>query len=199
MGLSVEVRHLATQQRCARQLVQELLSHSTIGVTLGTYSHVLPGMSDGLADTMDEALGQRVAAKGPSVASGPLRLLKNTTTFYLQTEEKRRGWDSNPRDDLTPPTRFPIALLRPTRTPLRERREFTVSVERRRGSLDELRCARGSSQGLSSPGAAGPGQQRAGRVPSRILRCRGRASRRRRSGFESRRWRSRCAWPGTRA
>jgi hypothetical protein len=57
MGLSVEVRHLATQQRCARQLVQELLSHSTIGVTLGTYSHVLPGMSDGLADTMDEALG----------------------------------------------------------------------------------------------------------------------------------------------
>jgi integrase len=39
------------------KLVQELLSHSTIGVTLDTYSHVLPGMSDGLADTMDEALG----------------------------------------------------------------------------------------------------------------------------------------------
>ena len=36
--------------------------------------------------------------------------------------KKRRGWDSNPRDDLTPPTRFPIALLRPTRTPLRKRR-----------------------------------------------------------------------------
>src|SRR5215204_6786600 len=36
--------------------------------------------------------------------------------------KERRGWDSNPRDDLTPPTRFPIALLRPTRTPLRRRR-----------------------------------------------------------------------------
>ena len=39
------------------KLVQELLSHSTIGVTLDTYGHVVPGMGDGLADTMDEALG----------------------------------------------------------------------------------------------------------------------------------------------
>ncbi len=39
------------------KLVQELLGHSTIAVTLDTYSHVLPGMGDGLADTMDEALG----------------------------------------------------------------------------------------------------------------------------------------------
>ncbi len=39
------------------KLVQELLGHATIAVTLDTYSHVLPGMSDGLADTMDEALG----------------------------------------------------------------------------------------------------------------------------------------------
>jgi len=39
------------------KLVQELLGHSTIAVTLDTYSHVLPGMDDGLADTMDEALG----------------------------------------------------------------------------------------------------------------------------------------------
>lgn len=31
--------------------------NATIAVTLDTYSHVLPGMSDGLADTMDEALG----------------------------------------------------------------------------------------------------------------------------------------------
>jgi len=27
-----------------------------MGVTLDTYSHVLPGMGDGLADTMDETL-----------------------------------------------------------------------------------------------------------------------------------------------
>ena len=39
------------------KLVQELLGHSTIAVTLDTYSHVLPGMGDSLADTMDEALG----------------------------------------------------------------------------------------------------------------------------------------------
>jgi integrase len=39
------------------KLVQELLGHSTIAVTLDTYSHVLPGMGDGLADAMDEALG----------------------------------------------------------------------------------------------------------------------------------------------
>jgi integrase len=37
--------------------VQELLGHSTIAVTLDTYSHVLPEMADGLAGTMDEALG----------------------------------------------------------------------------------------------------------------------------------------------
>jgi hypothetical protein len=42
--------------------------------------------------------------------------------YSLQTRKKRRGWDSNPRDDLTPPTRFPIALLRPTRTPVQKRR-----------------------------------------------------------------------------
>ena len=39
------------------KFVQELLGHSTIAVTLDTYSHVLPGMGDSLADTMDEALG----------------------------------------------------------------------------------------------------------------------------------------------
>lgn len=39
------------------KLVQELLGHSTIAVTLDTYSHILPGMGDGLADAMDEALG----------------------------------------------------------------------------------------------------------------------------------------------
>ena len=39
------------------KLVQELLGHSTIAVTLVTYSHVRPGMGDSLADTMDEALG----------------------------------------------------------------------------------------------------------------------------------------------
>ncbi len=39
------------------KFVQELLGHSTIAITLDTYSHVLPGMGDGLADAMDDALG----------------------------------------------------------------------------------------------------------------------------------------------
>jgi integrase len=39
------------------KLVQELLGHATISITLDTYSHVLPGMDDWLAETMDDALG----------------------------------------------------------------------------------------------------------------------------------------------
>ena len=38
------------------KLVQELLGHSSVAVTLDPYSHVLPGMDHGLADTMDAAL-----------------------------------------------------------------------------------------------------------------------------------------------
>lgn len=39
------------------KLVQELLGHASISITLDTYSHVLPGMGDGLADAMDDAIG----------------------------------------------------------------------------------------------------------------------------------------------
>ncbi len=39
------------------KFVQELLGHANISITLDTYSHVLPGMGDGLADAMDDALG----------------------------------------------------------------------------------------------------------------------------------------------
>ena len=39
------------------KLVQDLLGHSSVAVTLDTYSHVLPVMDDGLADTIDAALG----------------------------------------------------------------------------------------------------------------------------------------------
>jgi integrase len=38
------------------KLVQELLGHATISITLDTYSHVLPGMDDGVADAMADAL-----------------------------------------------------------------------------------------------------------------------------------------------
>jgi integrase len=39
------------------KIVQELLGHATISVTLDTYSHVLPGMGDAASGAMDEALG----------------------------------------------------------------------------------------------------------------------------------------------
>jgi site-specific recombinase XerD len=37
--------------------VQELLGYASISITIDTYSHVLPGMDDGLADMMEAALG----------------------------------------------------------------------------------------------------------------------------------------------
>ena len=38
------------------KFVQELLGHANISITLDTYSHVIEGMGDRLADAMDEAL-----------------------------------------------------------------------------------------------------------------------------------------------
>ena len=38
------------------KVVQELLGHATINITLDTYSHVLPGMGDAAASAMDDAL-----------------------------------------------------------------------------------------------------------------------------------------------
>jgi integrase len=35
---------------------QELLGHANISITLDTYSHVIEGMGDGVADTMDSSL-----------------------------------------------------------------------------------------------------------------------------------------------
>jgi integrase len=39
------------------KLVQELLGHATVSITLDTYSHVLPGMGDQTAVAMENALG----------------------------------------------------------------------------------------------------------------------------------------------
>ncbi len=39
------------------KVVSEMLGHASIAITLDTYSHVLPGMDDGLADAMGDALG----------------------------------------------------------------------------------------------------------------------------------------------
>jgi integrase len=39
------------------KLVQELLGHATISMTLDTYSHYLPSMGDQAASAMGDALG----------------------------------------------------------------------------------------------------------------------------------------------
>ena len=70
------------------KLVQELLGHATIAVTLDTYSHVLPGMGHGLANTMDEALGQPVAVIDELQEAWETISSRNTHQFSLQTVEK---------------------------------------------------------------------------------------------------------------
>jgi integrase len=43
-------------QGVSARVVQEMLGHSSVTVTLGTYSHVLPALKREAADRMDEAL-----------------------------------------------------------------------------------------------------------------------------------------------
>ena len=38
------------------KIVQEMLGHATVAITLDTYSHVLPGMGDQAAEAMEDAL-----------------------------------------------------------------------------------------------------------------------------------------------
>jgi hypothetical protein len=38
------------------QIMSERLGHSTVGITLGTYSHVLPGLQEDAALRIDTAL-----------------------------------------------------------------------------------------------------------------------------------------------
>jgi integrase len=55
-----DLRHTAATLLMSRgvhpKLVQELLGHATIAITLDTYSHVLPGMGDQIAAAMEDAL-----------------------------------------------------------------------------------------------------------------------------------------------
>jgi integrase len=39
------------------KIVSEMLGHSSIAITLDTYSHVLPGMGDAAASAMEDMLG----------------------------------------------------------------------------------------------------------------------------------------------
>ena len=56
-----DLRHtcasLLFQKNVHPKLVQELLGHASVAITLDTYSHVLPGMGSEAADAIGEALG----------------------------------------------------------------------------------------------------------------------------------------------
>lgn len=56
-----DLRHTAAtlllEQGEHPKVVQEMLGHSQIGLTLDTYSHVTPGMHRKAADTFDRLLG----------------------------------------------------------------------------------------------------------------------------------------------
>jgi integrase len=64
-GLPLSTRFHDLRHTCATllllkgvhpKLVQELLGHSSIEMTLDTYSHVLPNMGDAAAGAMDDTL-----------------------------------------------------------------------------------------------------------------------------------------------
>jgi integrase len=64
-GLAKISFHAATRHTAATlllgrnahpKIVQEMLGHSTVKLTLDTYSHLLPGMADGAVDAMRDAL-----------------------------------------------------------------------------------------------------------------------------------------------
>jgi integrase len=41
------------------KIVSEMLGHSSIAITLGTHSHVIPGMQGVAASAMEDALGEK--------------------------------------------------------------------------------------------------------------------------------------------
>jgi integrase len=46
------------------KIVSEMLGHSSIAITLDTYSHVIPGMGEAAASAMEDALGDNLAEDG---------------------------------------------------------------------------------------------------------------------------------------
>jgi hypothetical protein len=47
------------------KVVQEMLGHSTVGITLGLYAHVLPGMQRQAAENLDRLLGETAGSIQP--------------------------------------------------------------------------------------------------------------------------------------
>ena len=54
------LRHIAAslmlQEKIQPKVVQEMLGHSEISLTLNTYSHIMPGMQEDAANKLDDLL-----------------------------------------------------------------------------------------------------------------------------------------------
>ena len=57
----IQLRHIHATLLCRRavnpKVVSERIGHSSVSVTLDTYSDVLPDMQEGLVDVLEKALG----------------------------------------------------------------------------------------------------------------------------------------------
>lgn len=61
-GFSAPISAYGVREDVHPKVVQEMLGHSRIGVTLGTYSHAVPSMQRDVADKLDH-LFEAVALK----------------------------------------------------------------------------------------------------------------------------------------
>jgi len=61
--LAIFVLCLALCQGIHPKIVQERLGHSTIAITLDTYSHVTPGLQEAAAKRFDEILENHIESK----------------------------------------------------------------------------------------------------------------------------------------
>ena len=141
--------------------------------------------------TQSASEASRPSAPAPEVEPIVIRLGERSRRWRSPAERpERRGWDSNPRGGLTPPTRFPVALLKP----LGHLSGFPQGIGSQSGGSasaaaggEELAQQR---RALLLPQAAGDPRAVVERAARRARR--GRCRRRRPSGRRRRRRRSGC-------
>ena len=76
------------------KVVSEWLGHVGIGVTLDTYSHVLPGLQEAAAESFDELLQKDVSkplAKGENLRSGWANLKSGWPDLNRRPPEPHSG------------------------------------------------------------------------------------------------------------
>ena len=56
------------------KVVQERLGHANIGITMDTYSHVMPGLQEAAAERFDKALAMAIPTEAEVDGSAALQL-----------------------------------------------------------------------------------------------------------------------------